>query len=287
MANSSILYDLTKEELQDLCDNSSSLKEIETSLHVAHKTLVKVLKEKNIDLTRLKSNKGIRDDLTGKKYGRLTAIEIDKKKNKGNTYYICRCECGNIISVIGSHLKNGHTSSCGCKKIEGIKRRFKKYNVYDLSSEYGVGYTTNTNTPFYFDKEDYEKIKEYAWRDNGYGYIISSCREKDKKIMMHRLIMPCEESYVIDHINHNPADNRKINLRICTQQENSFNKAIPKNNTSGCVGVILISSNKWNARIRKDGKCIYLGNYSTFEEAVAARKKAEVELFGEYRYTEE
>lgn len=56
-------------------------------------------------------------DLTGKQYGFLTVLKRDETKPKGHqqrVYWLCKCECGSIISVAGNHLKSGHTKSCGC-----------------------------------------------------------------------------------------------------------------------------------------------------------------------------
>lgn len=61
-------------------------------------------------------------DLTGQKFGRLTVLERDwehQKKNNSHhrkTYWICRCSCGQIVTVAIDHLKSGHTCSCGCLK---------------------------------------------------------------------------------------------------------------------------------------------------------------------------
>lgn len=52
-------------------------------------------------------------NLTDKKFGRLTVIEVDKNKN-GCYYWKCKCNCGNIVSVAGNKLSIGHTRSCGC-----------------------------------------------------------------------------------------------------------------------------------------------------------------------------
>lgn len=61
-------------------------------------------------------------DLTGKRFGRLTVIERAKryKTNSGKrgTYYVCQCDCGNIVTVIANHLTTGHTQSCGCAHTE-------------------------------------------------------------------------------------------------------------------------------------------------------------------------
>lgn len=51
-------------------------------------------------------------DLTGQKFGRLTVLERDL--NRKGVYWICRCDCGNVKSILGQHLKSKHTQSCGC-----------------------------------------------------------------------------------------------------------------------------------------------------------------------------
>ncbi len=53
------------------------------------------------------------NDLTNKKFGKLTVLERAESRN-GETFWKCRCECGNIKEVNASKLKNGHTRSCGC-----------------------------------------------------------------------------------------------------------------------------------------------------------------------------
>lgn len=55
-------------------------------------------------------------DLTGQKFGYLTVLKRDNSKINREIYWICQCDCGNIISVRGSHLKTGATISCGCYK---------------------------------------------------------------------------------------------------------------------------------------------------------------------------
>lgn len=81
----------------------------------------------------------------------------------------------------------------------------------------------------------------------------------------------------LDHINGIRDDNRIENLRAVSLLENARNKAIPKNNTSGFIGVGWNKrKNKWQAYIAASGTQVYLGVFSTLEEAVAARSAAEI-----------
>ena len=155
-------------------------------------------------------------------------------------------------------------------------------NKYNLNGEFGVGYASNTNKEFYFDLDDFYKIKDYRWAERPDGYLISMTTGEN--IRMHRLIMNVKRDFVVDHINHNTLDNRKENLRICNQHENSKNCIKHKNNTSGTSGVSLIkTSNRWRAYIYLNGKQINLGVYKNINDATKARKDAEIKYFGEYR----
>ncbi len=62
-------------------------------------------------------------DITGEKYGRLTALEIDTDRSGRQTYWKCKCECGNIKSICLGKLRNGHTKSCGCLSKESSGRK--------------------------------------------------------------------------------------------------------------------------------------------------------------------
>ena len=72
----------------------------------------------------------VRKDLTGQKFGRLTVIRQveDYVDTKGGHYarWLCQCECGNVIKVVGSKLKRADTKSCGCYNNETRAMRSKK-----------------------------------------------------------------------------------------------------------------------------------------------------------------
>lgn len=223
------------------------------------------------------------ENLSGNKYGRLTVIrQINDYITPRNIHYAkweCKCDCGNICYKLGKQLKNGKTHSCGCLTKEILFQKNKKYNTYNLSGEYGIGYTSKKEE-FYFDLKDYDKIKNYYWNINKEGYVVTTGGTK-----MHQILFNRSNNFEVDHKNHIKNDNRKENLRCCTHQENMMNKQIYKNNTSGVTGVTWKESlDKWNVRIQVNNKRIHLGYFSDFDEAVKVRKQAEIQYFGEYRY---
>ena len=233
-------------------------------------------------------------DYTGAKINRLKVLYRGENYNGWHVSWICQCDCDRhtIIRVKADNLRSGNTNSCGCYNADRIKEVCKKYNRYDLSGEYGVGYCYNQDIEFYFDLEDYDKIKDYCWYYSKRGYIES--RINGKLIKIHRLIMDVDDPNIeVDHKFHDKSgkprtyDNRKINLRLCPHQKNSCNSKVYVNNTSGTTGVRFNSKRQvWQARITYLGKDYYLGSFKNKEDAIRARKKKEIELFNEYQYKE-
>lgn len=224
-------------------------------------------------------------DLTGQKFGKLTVIKrvenYIRPSGKAAAKWLCVCDCGNEIEVITNSLTSKQTQSCGCLHKEIISATFKKYNIYDITGDYGIGYTSK-GEEFYFDLEDYDKIKNYCWFVDSQGYISARCNNK-QHILFHRVLFP--DSATVDHITHNTYDNRKCNLRVATQSQNNINRGIMKNNTSGVTGVYWQKNDRrWVARIRINKKLIHLGCFINFKDAVKARKDAEEKYFGEFSY---
>ena len=85
------------------------------------------------------------------------------------------------------------------------------------------------------------------------------------------------DGMVIDHINHDPSDNRLSNLRLVTLSENTYNTT--QNNVlrpdTSQRGIIQTGGNRWRVQINHEGKKLYLGTYDTLPEAVAARTGGE------------
>lgn len=233
------------------------------------------------------------NDLTGRRFGKLTVIKRVKdyisKNGKKRTQWLCQCDCGNKVKVLSQSLTSESTLSCGCLAKENCRKlgkSKKKYNKYDLSGEYGIGYTFK-GEEFLFDLEDYDKIKDYCWHNNGAGYIEGRDTNTGLSVFMHRLIMNPDKSEVVDHINHNPLDNRKNNLRICTQHQNTMNCKIPSNNSSGIKGVTYDNYyKKWVAFIGINHKKKTLGYFTNIDDAIETRLKAEKEYYGDFAYNE-
>jgi hypothetical protein len=131
------------------------------------------------------------------------------------------------------------------------------------------------------DDEDFEWLNKHSWHtfpDNNKSrdvyYAIRTVMKDNKKktLRMHRVIINAPKNKVVDHINGDGLDNRKINLRIVTQRENMQNKHIKY--TSKYPGVSQCSrSGNWTVKFRDDeGKGVYYGAFKTEEEAYEAYK---------------
>jgi hypothetical protein len=145
------------------------------------------------------------------------------------------------------------------------------------------------------DADDFERVNEFKWhyhdRATGYAGRKQHIGYKDgkriqKRISMHRFIMGVEDSKVhIDHINHDTLDNRKSNLRLCTNSENRRNQKIRKGGSSKYKGVHKTRDNKvkpFRASIKFNQKCINLGNFAAELDAAIAYNKAALHYFGEF-----
>jgi hypothetical protein len=226
-------------------------------------------------------------DLTEKRFGKLVAkYTIPKLKNNKakRRYWFCVCDCGEKTTVSSSDLLSGNTKSCGCYQKEIASKCNTKQNIYDLSKEFGIGYTFK-NEEFYFDLEDYDKIKDFCWYIETRGRVCARNKNSNKTpYKLHRIVMNVFDSSIeIDHKNRNQRDNRKSNLRICTHKENLCNQSLSKANKTGIIGVAFRKdTEKYIAYIMVDNKSIKLGNYKNIDDAIIARLKAEKEYFKEF-----
>lgn len=138
------------------------------------------------------------------------------------------------------------------------------------------------------DDEDYEYLNQFKWHAsklNGkfYARRYIKLSNPNIKILMHRDVMKPERRYVIDHVDGNTLNNKKNNLRICTNAENIRNSKISINNTSGFKGVYWNKQNaKWRAFITLNYKRIWLGNFINPIDAAEAYNEAAIKFHGEF-----
>jgi hypothetical protein len=143
------------------------------------------------------------------------------------------------------------------------------------------------------DDEDFEYLNQWKW----YPHIVSGkyyarrSKTKDeiednphesKSIYMHRVIIKCPEGYEIDHIDMNPLNNQKSNLRVCRSYENACNKK--KQSKLFRYKGLAKSGNRWTSKIRFKNKIYYLGLYKFKKDAAKAYNCAAKILHGEYAY---
>lgn len=148
--------------------------------------------------------KGPIHDLTGRPYGRLTVLGLSTYRGnskKGETFWICECDCGEIIDVRGTDLKKNHTKSCGCFRREntgalnrthgltntrtysiwlGILQRCNNVNNPDYHHYGGRGITVDPSwlvfEQFLSDMGEAPDSMTLDRRDNNLGYNKANCR---------------------------------------------------------------------------------------------------------------
>lgn len=124
------------------------------------------------------------------------------------------------------------------------------------------------------DDEDFDWLNQFKWLAyKGHNTFYAARNplggHKGRKlIFMHRFILNCTDEEQGDHEDHNGLNNQRYNLRTCTHTQNLFNK-IPRGK-SKYLGVEVRKSGMFHARIRIDKKRVYLGSFSTEEEAAKA-----------------
>lgn len=209
-------------------------------------------------------------DMTGKKFGRLTVLgPAPRPENSKSThqFWLCLCDCRNQTVVDGGELRKGRTKSCGCLRKEAITKHGlhntrlyriyysminRCYNPNNKAYKY-YGLRCITISPEFLGENGFRHFAEWALK-NGYN-----------------------DSLTLDRIN--PNGNYEIsNLRWTTNSTQVFNRRLRSNKT-GHKGIRKAQSGKYQARISKNNKQYNLGTFSTIEEAVEARQKAERELY--------
>lgn len=152
-----------------------------------------------------------------------------------------------------------------------------KYPIYNRQGEIRC-YTL-------IDKDDFDKINKYSWSMMGRGYIKSKI--DGKNIYLHRFIVDqYDPKIIVDHINKDPLDNRKKNLRTATLSENAFNRKKSANKSSEYKGVSFDKNkNKWQAYFKIDQVKYLIGYFD--KEKIAAKNYDHYarKYYGDFAFT--
>ena len=132
------------------------------------------------------------------------------------------------------------------------------------------------------DTEDLTKINKASWVFGTRKYLMNKWVYNAR---LHHVILGIKPAFprvTVDHINGDPTDNRKCNLRVVNHRTNMLNRKMQHNNKSGVVGVHWRpEEQKWIAQIARNGACSRVGSFKVFEEAIAARRSAEEKYYGD------
>lgn len=211
------------------------------------------------------------DFYKNERFGSLTISEYSHTKRFAcgtkRHYFLCICDCGKSFVAQLSNLKSGNTKSCGCLAIKsrtshgmsktrfysiwrGIVRRCTKKGSSDYQMYGAVGITVCDKwlsfEGFMEDMLDgYDENLEIDRIDNSKGYCIDNCRWASESVQ-------------------------------------AYNQGLSNRNTSGKTGVSFnAASKKFIAYISVNCQNIYLGRFSKFKDAKAARVKAEIKYYGD------
>lgn len=210
------------------------------------------------------------------------------------------CEiCGRKVNKkirMGGHTlcyKHMHQLHKYGKFLDNIPRTNSDLNDYVVSD--GVAYFNLYNqknekiATFIIDVCDIQKVKYHKWRLS-HGHVVTGLPSKGQQRDLSHIVLDIQkdDSVVVDHINGDPLDNTRDNLRICSQGENVLNKRFMSNNTTGFIGVSYKKDrDRYDPEIRFGYTRCHLGMTKTIEEAVYKIYIAEQLLFGEYANCEE
>ena len=204
-------------------------------------------------------------NLFGKRFGRLVVKNwIPASTMPGK--WECLCDCGNTKYAITSHLKNGNIKSCGC-----LKEDTKVFDCLTNSKEYSSWYAMHQRCYGTMDdaypKAGREVCERWDYSPEGFFNFLSDMGVRPEGTTLERV--DNEKGYSPDNCKWDIPGNQ------------AFNRKLFKNNKTGKTGVYYVEkSDKWRAKISFEGKIIHLGYFSSYEDACAAREKAEIRFYG-------
>lgn len=170
------LSDLERKKIKRLYNKGLSILNISYELNRNKNTIKKYVKEMGL----------VREipDLTEQVFGKLTVIELDQESS-GRRKWICKCSCGNTVSVREYNLKSGNTKSCGCtRKEKSSVRNLNVKQVKTRDNQGGVYYFQPGEIVLkgnYESEKKYSKVKEYKLSPEELQVYLKSLETKKVK----------------------------------------------------------------------------------------------------------
>jgi len=123
----------------------------------------------------------------------------------------------------------------------------------------------------FVDDEDFEKVRGYRWRSSTrHNTTYARTCNKGRTLLMHRLIMDAPPGTVVDHRDSNGLNNCRQNLRLCTNQQNLWNRKKGKkrgHSWSPYIGVCVTQTGRYTTQVSVDGKPVYFGCFTNERDA--------------------
>lgn len=194
-------------------------------------------------------------DLTGEKFNRLLVVGIDSGKETRKTYWICQCDCGNIVSVRSDALLSGKTKSCGCYKSEQDAKRAAKNHKHKQSGTRLYEIWQGMKSRCF-----YEKDARYS-RYGGRGITVCNEWKEDFKAFFDwSLENGYSENLTIDRIdndrNYEPSNCRWVTMKDQSKNRSTNIKITIGNSTrtlSEWCDIFNLKYSTINARYKRNG----------------------------------
>lgn len=221
----------------------------------------------------------IANDLVGKRFGRLVVIERRGSSNRGDSLWLCECDCGNQKVILNGALVSGATKSCGCyqKEMGTYRGKSRKthgktdtriYNIWCGIKSRCSGNSDNRHNKDYYERGIFICDEWQNSFENFYDWAITHGYNDNLQI-----------DRIDNDKGYSPNNCRWVNGAI-----NSQNRRVKSDNKSGIRGVSpkKYKSGKtvWTVEISHNKQHHWIGTYNTLEDAKNSRIESELLYWG-------